>query len=283
MKPQYNNFYFSSTLLWLDNLLLDKGQAYYNKGSLFYPVNQYYNGIYAYAAPYKQFAYDSSISGANIITGVYLNGNYTTIGQNGFLGINYEEGLALFDREIKVPISGNYAAKEIDVKSINENDEYLLIQNKFYNKNNILTATGNLTNQQPFPVIYVRNDDSENTPSAFGGEYATNNITRLIIMADSQFQLDATVSLITDRIQTYYPLFDLNEMPFNVLGGLKNGTFNYNGFITDKIRTGKSIFIKEVSMTRLSSVILSELRKINTQIYVGIVDLHTEFFRYPRC
>lgn len=283
MRPQYNNFLLSSVNLWLDHVLLNKGQAYFNKSSNFYPINNYYGNLYAYAAPYKQMVYDSSVSGAEIMTGVYVNGVYKTTGQSNFVCINYEEGLAIFSQPVTGIISGNYAAKELNIKSINESDEYLLFKNKFYNKNNISVATGNLTNQQPFPVIYIRNDDSENEPYSFGGEDASKNVIKLVILADSQYLLDSTVSLLTDQKLTYFSLFNSTDMPFNTLGGLYNGEFNYTGFFPNKMNTSQAVFIEDVKFTRFNSVSIAELKKINNDIYVGVVDLYTEFLRYPRC
>lgn len=283
MIPQFDNLLLPSTILWADNVLLQKGQAYYNVNSKFYPINSYYNNLYAYASPFKQFAYDNSISGANVMTGIYVDGVFTTTGQRGFVGVNYEEGLAIFSAPQGGLISGNFAVKEISTKSINENDEYLLIQNRFYNKNNILSLTGNLTNQQPFPVIFFRNDESYNEYFSFGGEDASLNVMRLIILADSQFQLDAVVSIFKDQKGTYYPLFLDNEMPFNSIGALKYGSFNYLSYKRPKIDNSQSVFIRDVRLTRFNSTSISEIKKINTQVYVGIIDVYTEYLRYPRC
>ena len=42
-----------------------------------------YNGYYTYAAPYKQIVSDASITGANQLTGIYLDGNFIVPGQSG--------------------------------------------------------------------------------------------------------------------------------------------------------------------------------------------------------
>lgn len=282
MKPQFINYLSSSTILWLDNLLLKKGEAYFNVSTNFYPINQTYNGYYSYAAPYKQMVYDSSISGVDIITGVYLNNNFIGTGTSGFAGINYNEGLALFSTPINGAISGNYYAKEVNVQSISENQEKLLIENKFYNKNRSFDTTGNLTNQIPYPAIFIRNEGDSNEAFAFGGEDSDKNTFKLSIFADSQFQLDAIVQILKDSERTYYPVFGTNEFPFNQLGGLRSGIFNYNNYIAPKILDANSAYILDVQVTKFNSELMAEVKRVNPEIYVAIVDIKTEVLRYPR-
>ena len=49
------------------------------------------------------------------------------------------------------------------------------------------------------------------------------------------------------------------------------------------MNTSQAVFIEDVKFTRFNSVSIAELKKINNDIYVGVVDLYTEFLRYPRC
>ena len=79
MKPQYDNKLLSSFLLYLDNKILSKGEAFVNHSGLFYPVENFFNGYYTYAAPYKQIVSDASITGANKLTGIYLDGNFIVV------------------------------------------------------------------------------------------------------------------------------------------------------------------------------------------------------------
>lgn len=281
MKPQFANELMGSTLLWLDNLILTKGQAFYNITGNFYPINNY-KGMIAYAAPYKQFVYDSSISGANVISGVYVNNTLLTTGQSGFLGINYEEGLALFNSQSNRSISGIYSAKEINVKLTTEAEEDLLFKTKYYNKRQILNpASGNLTNEQPFPVVYVKLDQGKNEEFALGGEESTNNQIILVNICESQYQLDALRSIIQDAARSYIPLYYFNEYPFNVYGSLKQ-EFNYTGQKQNKINNNHAAFLKDIEIIRFNSDIRNELNKLNPQIYSQIILLNTETLRYPR-
>ncbi len=284
MKPQFSNFLYSSSLLWLDHTILKYGEAFSNVGSKFYPTNQYYNGCYNYAAPFKQFVYDCSISGANVITGVYIDNNFVGTGVSGFIGINYQEGLAIFSAPLPptAVVSGNYSTKELNTSSISEQDEYVLLEGKFFNKNVITRNTGNYTNQIPYPVIYARNEAGNNKAFSFGGEYCDKNTLNLTVIADSQYQLDAVVSILKDRKDTYFPIFTASEFPFNQLNSLRTGCFDYNSYFCSKIADGNSAYITEVGVSQIRSSFLTDLKGLNTSIYVAIIEIELEFLRYPR-
>ena len=76
MKPQVDNIVMSNMLLWLDTQILSKGEAFTNYSGNFYPVDSLVNGFYTYSLPVKQVLADSSIEGANILSGIYINNNF---------------------------------------------------------------------------------------------------------------------------------------------------------------------------------------------------------------
>lgn len=279
MKTHFYNELAGSIVLWLDNRILTQGEAFYNIDSNFYRVNNY-KGLTAYAAPYKQFIYDSSISGARVITGVYVNGNFVTTGQSGFLGINYEEGLALFNSNQNISVSGRYSAKEINVKLTSEPEEFLIFDTKYYNKNQIFGTSGNNTNQQPYPIVYVRLDNGFNEEFAMGGEETSKNSAKLILICENQFQLDALKGILMDSARGYVPLYYKGEYPFNSYGSLINN-FNYTGLKSYKIENNQANFIKNVELIQLNSNLLTEMRKLNPSIYVGLANLELETIRFP--
>lgn len=281
MKPQFTHELAGSLLLWLDNLILTKGEAFYNVTGSFYRVDNY-KGQIAYAAPYKQFIYDSSISGANVITGIYVNNSFITTGQSGFLGINYEEGLALFNYDANRSISGVYSAKEINVKLTTEPEEDLIFKRKYYNKKQLSSPTsGNLTNEQPFPIVYIKLDEGKNNEFALGGEESSENKIILVNICESQYQLDGLRSIIQDTARSYIPIYNIGEFPFNIYGSLKQ-TFNYTGNIQNKINNNMATFLKDVEVIRFNSDINSEISKLSPDIYTNIIILNTQTIRFPR-
>ena len=68
MKPQYLHNVATSFALWLDHHLLDKGEAYSNEtGKLhYYSDTRLPSGYKVFGSAYKQWVYDSSITGANV-------------------------------------------------------------------------------------------------------------------------------------------------------------------------------------------------------------------------
>ena len=283
MKPQFTNNIMSSFLLWLDNRILTRGEAYYSVGSKFYSTNTIYNGLYAYAAPYKQFIYDSSIPNTTVITGLYLNNNFISTGTSGFVGFNYEEGLALFNQNVNSSvISGNYYAKEVNVKLMGESEEKILFETKYYKNGNVKNLTGNYTNYQPFPIVYVSNDQGGNEPFALGGEDITSNIINCIVFSDSPFQLDALKSIFEDSERTCMPILTGSEFPFNAYGHLKSN-FNYTGVQYTKFQQDTSIaFIEDVSNLKLNSELMADIKKVNPDVYTKIYQFNVETIRNPR-
>jgi hypothetical protein len=283
MKPQFTNNIMSSFLLWLDNQILTKGEAFYNVGSKFYPTNTIYNGLYAYAAPYKQFVYDSSVPNSTVITGLYLNNTFIPTGTSGFVGFNYEEGLALFNSNVNnYNISGNYSAKEINIKLVNESEEKILFENKYYKNGSIKNLTGNYTNYQPFPIVYVSNDQGSNEPFALGGEDTTTNIINCIVFAENAYQLDALKSIFEDSERTSIPILTGSEFPFNAYGHLKS-SFNYTGIRAAKFAQNDSIaYIEDVSNLKLNSELMADIKKVNPDVYTKIYQFNVAAIRNPR-
>jgi len=71
MKPQYQHEVLTSFILWFDNHLLTKGEAFSNKTGTFHFFDDSRLPDYdAFASPYKQFVMDSSVTGAIIKSGI---------------------------------------------------------------------------------------------------------------------------------------------------------------------------------------------------------------------
>jgi hypothetical protein len=135
MIPQFDNILMTSMLLWIDNRVLTRGESYTNYQSVFYPLPNLIYGYYTYGAPLKQMVIDSSITGANIISGVYINGVFTVPGQNNLSGINATEGQLYFSQPISNPtkaLSGNYAVKDFNIYLTSKTEENLLFETKIF-------------------------------------------------------------------------------------------------------------------------------------------------------
>jgi hypothetical protein len=266
--------------MWFDHTLLSKGEAYYNVTTAFPANSSYVNGFYAYNGPYKGLVYDSSIAGATVMTGVTINGANYNLGQNPLSGINYSEG-QIYLSSGSLNVSGTYSVKEFNVLMTSQPEEVLLFETQYVRRNK--TPAGSLKdslkeNTITYPVIFIKNNGSTNDPWAFGGTDETRVDFRAIVIADSQYTLDAVCSLFRDRNYDNVPLIDPTYNPFNVLGSFKSGVvFNY-----DKITSGKDYcMIDRVSVSKIAGVRDRE-NNINPGSYYGLIDFELVKFREPR-
>lgn len=282
MKAQFENILMSSMTLWFDNTLLKKGEAFSNHDSLFYPITSIYNGYYSYGAPFRNLIRDESITGANIISGVYLNNTFITTGQSGLVSINADQGQLYFDVDrSNDTISGNYAVKDYGIYLTNENEERILFETKFnLNPKTTEDPTGLPINSQTYPAVYIKNNGGNNEPLAFGGLDSTNINVRAIVISDSMFSMDALTSIFKDVVRTYIPLVQPNEMPFNSLNGLKT-KYNYNNLTSGKAGSANSVYIKNVYISK-NVTNRGQYQDLNPDAISAFIDFELEAYRNPR-
>lgn len=286
MKPQFNNIVMSSALLWFDNKLLSKGEAYTNYSSNFYEVDSQYFGYYTYGAPFKQMVVDSSINGANIISGVYVNNIFRKIGDGFLTGINSSQGHLYFTSGINNPntnISGNYAVKDFNVFLTSETEEDLLFETQFQlNPKTYQSPTGLPLNSETYPVVYLKYQGGDNEPLAFGGLDKTNINIRAIVLSDTIFKLDALTSIFRDTARTYIPLIYQNEMPYNQLGSISDGYFNYNILTQNKVMDEDYLYIDNVYVSKIDNRFINSYSKLNPNVFTAFIDFELSQNRYPR-
>lgn len=284
IKPQYLNILNGSFLLWLNNYILSRGECFSNVGTQFYPVNQSYNGLTAYSAPYSQMVSDFGVDGANVMTGVYVDGVFKTVGQSNFTGINYDKGQVYFNSSASRTVSGNYSIKDINVLYLNFSEQKLLFETKFIQKSKISQTLSGLKNDEvTYPCVYVRSEAGENKPFAFGGLDETVTNIGVYMFCDSQYQLDALKSILSDANKEYVPLFTTGEMPYNKLGGFKdNINFNYDTASAGKVSAGSGVLITDVQITSFKRAFYGDFSKLNPDVYWAIADFNLSKPRYPR-
>lgn len=285
MKITYDNLVMSSMVLWLDHLLVKKGEAYKNHSGNFYPADSIQNGYYAYSAPFKPFVYDVSEAGPTIPTGLYLNGTFIGTGSNGFAALDYNNGRAYFTSPLSAGsvLSGNYAVREYSVELTDKSETELLFETKLDIRPKVnQPLTGISSNQLTYPVIFLRKKSSLNEELAFGGQDNTVINVTAVVFTDSQFNLDATLGLMRDTRYTYIPLLTADEMPFNALGDFRNGTFNYTGVTQNRAGGGSGVCIERAQEIQFDRAGQFEVKKINPDVYFGMCDFTLTMPRYPR-
>ena len=237
MKAQYDNKLLSSFLLYLDNKILSKGEAFTNHSGLFYPVENFFNGYYTYAAPFKQLVYDTSVSGASQISGVYVGGIFKTPGTGGSLvSVNPNQGQVYFNtNQDPLEVSGNYAIKDFSLLITDEREEKLLFETQYSLKPKAnQTITGLDPETTTYPVIFLKINNASNEVFALGG--LDNSVTsiRAIVIADSAFLLDAVCSIIKDCKNDRFTVLETSSLPVDAFGGY-TGVFNYTGMNTNMV------------------------------------------------
>lgn len=282
MRAQLDNKVMSSFYLWLDHTILTKGEAFTNFSGLFYKISTpYYPYDYTYALPFKQIIADNSIVGANIMSGIYINGNYIQTGQSGLVAINYDQGQVIFSQNVdSARLSGNYAVKDYNVSIATDPEQKLLFETKYETRPKTQRQITGLGPQTlTYPIIFLKNEGSINEPFAFGGTDTTVFNIRAITISDSQFSLDALCSILRDKVRTYIPLIPSSSMPYNFLGDTRNNNYNYLNLPSED-----NIFISKVNISHLTyqSVIMNEIKNLNPNIFPTLIDFELEIVREPR-
>jgi len=286
MKTQYENRVLSSFLLWFDHTLLDKGEAFTNHSSKYYPVNGGYEGYTTYGAPFKQFVTDSSISNATVASGAYISGTSTSnlklVGQYPLADINFNEGQLYLSGSIAngATVSGNYSIKDFNVYLTSKAEQELLFEDAIkLRPSTAQTETGLASNVATYPAIFIKNNGGENSPWAFGGHDATKTNVRAIVLADSQFNLDAVCSIFKDKVTENVKVLPDDKYPFNALGGMKSSVYNYTGLVND---VSDDVTLKSVEVSRFSLGYMENLNNTNSDVFKAIIDFELEGYRFPR-
>tara|TARA_R100000315_G_C5231262_1_gene142278 strand:- start:929 stop:1795 length:867 start_codon:yes stop_codon:yes gene_type:complete len=286
MKPQFDNQVMSSFLLWFDYTLLSKGEAFQNTTGQFYSVSDDYYGYYTYASSYSQFVSDASITGATIPTGLYAGNTLVNVGEggnNGLYAIDYGNGRSYWSGSQSSDVTGSFAIKDFNVYLTSRTEDEILFQTQYTNRNKIssVVPTGLEPDTRTYPVVYLKPDGSSNEPLALGGMDDTRLNVRAIVIADSQFDIDAIGSLFRDQRQQNIALLEPSEMPFNQFGYYRNDQYNYTGIANGKGPDGR-IFIEDIDISRFDRVLENEVRKFNPNVYSTLIDFELSKFRFPR-
>lgn len=229
MTPQLDNFLCSSLLLFIQHEVLRQGWAYSNQSSLFYPDTNEIQGLYTYTSPYRPLVNDVSISGANVMSGVFVNGNFTTIGSSGLYCINHSQGSVTFTAPVNGTISGNFAVAEYNSWISDSSDYHTIFTTKYSsNPQYAEVATGLQVEEKTFPAIILVPKVQELLPLCFGGLDNNSLRVRCIVITDSAFSRVAVMNILKNLKLKQLPL--VLSTPFDYLGNA-TGTqpYNYTG------------------------------------------------------
>lgn len=271
MNYTFDHYLLSSFRLWLDNYILSK-DAFINTTGIFFPIGTA-DGLNVYQSSYPQFVYDSSITGANLITGAYVNNNFIGRGTSG-LKIDYLNGRIFVSGSAN--ITGSFAVKEYNTY-MNDKSAEVLIEEAFNSKR--------ARREKPFaainpanvicPLININFVNSFNKPFAYGGEDETRTLVRCAIITDNSFRTNGILSALRDSQYKCFSYIGDNQLvPFNYYNDLKTGGFNYRNF--DDIES--RVYIDKVFASRVSEVQNDQ----GDLFQLSFCEFELLSFRYPR-
>jgi hypothetical protein len=251
MKAQLDNKLMQSMLLMVDHEIQKQGQAFSNKSGLFYRDTDKVSGLYTYTCPYKQLCNDTSISGAVVMSGVYVSGVYTPVGSGGLVSINHYDGSVNFDHFLpeSARISGNFGVKDFAVYLSDQPDYTVVMDTKFSsNPKYDQRATGIAQSTKVFPAVILVAKEQEARPLAFAGVDDNYMRVRAMIVCENAFQRLAVTNILKNLKLRNLPIF--NNIPFDFRGNMTGQNYNWN----DLTFTTESVpFIQSVKGTAIPS------------------------------
>ena len=279
MKEQFQHKLTTSFFLWFDNFLLNKGEAYSNKtGEFFYYSDPRVDSAYkVYGSPFKQWVTDSSITGATMPTGVYIDSSFS--GRDDGVVLDFENGRALVSgSNTGLSLTGQFSVKDFNVYMTNDTEEDLVVENK-YTVNSRLPS-GPYTYIAPYddvvPAIFISSSDAQNKPFALGGMQDTTMAMKAVVLAEDTYQLDGVLSIFMDSVDECLNPISMTGYPITELGDLKEGSYNYTT-VKDGYSGDIKFYINDVKTSKLTD---RDRKSLAHDMYVGFVDFDVQQYRY---
>jgi hypothetical protein len=281
MIEQFQHRATTSFLLWFDNYLLRKGEAFSNQTGTFfnYSDDRLDSRYKAYGSAYKQWVTDSSISNAIVPSGVYISGSFVPRGNN--LMIDFENGRVLASGVLSsAPITGSFSVKDFNVYFSNDSEDDLIVERKYVKNSRISSPDENYISpyDQVVPAIFLSSDSMKNDGFAFGGMDTTKINMKAVILAENAYQLDGVMSIFADSYNENIPNIPFSGHPQTEYGDLKNGYYSYSN-LKSIYSSNTSFFINSVNSSKLTDKARTTL---TDNLYVGFLDFEIHQQRYPR-
>ena len=281
MKPQFQHELTTSFMLWADNYILRRGEAYTNYTSTFYPDTgdlRLGDNLVAYNSPHKQWVFDEGISSATIPSGVMDEGVEINRGDDGLI-LDFDNGRVILNSSYgmeKTTVSGSYAVKDFNFYITNQTEEQLIIESKYNSNSRFKQELSGIAPYSPvIPAIFVNPESSENEPFAFGGEDKTSTNIRCVIFAENTYQLDGALSIFGDSKNEVFGKLSFEDYPLSEYGDASG--FNYKTLAESK--GGTFFHVEQVRTSKLSDRIN---KNIDPSLFIGFIDFEVSNLRFPR-
>jgi hypothetical protein len=204
----------------------------------------------AYASPFKGWVNDTSISGATVASGIYVNGHFVTIGQSGLDSINHYQGVAYFTG-VNFPnsttVTAAYSVKEFNVSITDQNEWKLLFETKFVSSNEFNQVQSGLAlDTKTVPAVFIRNKGQDSRPFALGGYDNSILSMRAIVVADNQFGRIAACNILKNM--NYRPVPLITATPFDWAGRFTGVNYNYDQLAIDSSVTNWILGVRGIDV-----------------------------------
>jgi hypothetical protein len=288
MIAQFENKLVSSFMLYIDNQVLKRGQAYTVQAVNFNKVDDLFqiDGVdyYTFNSPFDQLVSDISIPTGGF-TGISINGSNVNLGTSGFYGINYDGGQIYFTgtQYTGSTVSATGCVKDFNVYLNNYTEEELLFETKFElrakSTDQVINSSSSLGSKYiAYPAIFIRMESATGEDFAFGGLDKMISNFRCLVLADNTFALDAVCSILKDLRKTEFSIIDTSTLPFSTFGAITGSGYNYD---TQVNNIEEKSLIWDVSVSKISFSD-SRIKLTNPQVCSAIVDFEVYSFRNPR-
>lgn len=272
MKPQFKHLLTSSFMQWFEYTLLTEGECYTNFSGKFYEMTSARKGT-VFALPYGQIVHDSSITGATIPSGVYVNSSFVPRGTNN-LRLDFQNGQIMMDPIAGANVTGSFAVKEFDLFYTNRAEDELVLSSQFSIKSkSVQPFTGRAENETLAPAIFISKVTASDEAFEFGGADNSINHYRALILATDDAQLDGLDSIFTEKSSTNFAY--ISSTPWNEYGDLKSGRYNYLEAVAAE-QPNRLVFISDASFTKFSA---TANKAINPKLKLGVLEFTLEIVR----
>jgi hypothetical protein len=279
MIEQFHHKFTNSFFLWFDNYLLTKGEAYTNTTGKFFNYSdpRLDSDYKVFGSAYKQWVNDSSIAGAQIPSGVFVNGSF--VGRDSGLILDFENGRVLSQSlPAQSTITGSFAVKDFNIYFSNETEEDIVVENKYNTNSRIILNEENYIDpyDQVIPAIFLSLDGTSNRGFALGGMEETTINAKAVILSENNYQLDGVLSIFADSRNEVFPVIPMANHPMNEFGDLKSGSYSYAD-LKNQFSVNTNFYINNAVTSKLTD---KARKSLANDMYVGFVDFEIQQHRY---
>lgn len=274
MKRIVDHDIISSFKEYIHFSLVNQLEAYRNVNAPLFlnsPARSLY-GKDVYGSPYAQWLYDSSITGAQIPSGV----GSLNRGVSG-LSIDFKNGRVLVNTGVPITGSIPVSLPDFNIYVTTTPVQKIFMENKFEYAPYLKQPTGAIKADSIIaPCIFVSCNSTENKPIQLGGLESSNFSVQVAVFADNLQHLMGVQKIVRDMSDRVFP--SLSYTPFNELNDLKSGYWNYNSLMQNSDNQDNLIHVNDTSFRILD---LDYVNDKYPNILVGVGNVSLSKFRIP--